>query len=150
MRTELICGVALGLGVSLYAILAFDGDETHYRLWYYTPAAIMAGAIIADRIRMRAPSPGGILIDIALAAICLSRPLFGWPAASGHAAFSIYVLLTASSNVSRLLACVLGLITIYAKIWLWNWDSSLWPGLGIGLIAGLLYGFSKRRGRQPG
>ena len=62
----------------------------------------------------------------------------GWPPASGHAAFVVHALLTASARTTVALAVILGLITLYAKIILWHWDATLWPGLGVGLVTGAI------------
>jgi hypothetical protein len=125
--------------VALYALLFFDGADAHYRLWYYTPAALVVGSLISDRFTRGYSSKLSIVIDIFIAAICICRPLFGWPAASGHAIFFVYGFLTAATNHTRVFAMILGAVTLYAKIWLWHWDMTLWPGLIIGLIAGYLY-----------
>ena len=125
--------------VALYAVLFFEGADTHYRLWYYTPAALVVGALFTDRFAKFNSSKLGVFLDLIVASICISRPLFGWPAASGHAVFFVYGFLTACTNSTRVYAIILGGVTLYAKIWLWHWDMTLWPGLLIGLVAGCLY-----------
>jgi hypothetical protein len=117
----------------------FVGAERIYRLWYYTPAALVVGSLIADRFQQRSARKRGYYLDGIIAVLCLSRPLFGWPPVSGHALFFVYALLTASSNRTRVFASLLGVITLYAKIWLWHWDMTLWPGLLAGLVTGILY-----------
>jgi hypothetical protein len=131
--------IALGGIVALYSVARFNGADASYRLWYYVPAAIAVGFLAMDRLHAKRSSRLGVLIDCLVAAICISRPLFGWPAASGHALFFVYALLTGASLITRAFAAVLGLITLYAKIWLWNWDATLWPGLMIGLVGGYAY-----------
>jgi len=123
----------------MYAVFFFEGAERIYRLWYYAPAALVVGSLIADRFNQRSSNKMGLFIDSIVAALCLSRPLFGWPPVSGHALFFVYAFLTASSNRTRVFAALLGVITLYAKIWLWHWDMTLWPGLIVGLVTGILY-----------
>jgi hypothetical protein len=125
--------------VALYAILAFDGADAIYRLWYYTPAAMVVGSLAVDRFKSQRKNRMTGMIDCLVALLCISRPLLGWPAASGHALFFVYALLTASSPSARIFAMILGGVTLYAKIVLWHWDATLWPGLIIGLVAGCLY-----------
>ena len=131
--------VAMGLAVALYSLVRFDGDAAFYRLWYYVPAAMVVGCLAADRLFVRRPHGPGWAIDGLVTAICLSRPIFGWPPVSGHALFFVYVLMTCKSLTARASAAVLGIITLYAKIWLWHWDSTLWPGLILGLIVGWVF-----------
>lgn len=146
---EYLIAFAMAAGVVLYSVLFFDGAETSYRLWYYTPAALAVGALAADRVRTRWPKRIAGVIDGAVTLLCLSRPLFGWPPASGHALFFVYAWLTASSLGTRIFAVVLGVVTLYAKIWLWHWDTTLWPGLGLGMIAGTLYHLTRRVHTNP-
>lgn len=136
---EWIVALFLAASVALYAMICFDGAEQFYRLWYYTPAALVAGSLMVDRFENRGSGKASLVIDLLVASICISRPLFGWPAASGHAVFSAYALLTGSSQATRIFAALLGIVTLYAKIWLWNWDMTLWPGLIIGLVAGYFH-----------
>ena len=136
---ETLIAFALAGVVALYAVVAFDGAEAFYRLWYYTPAALVVGSLATDRVKEQDLKWTGRMMDCLVSLLCISRPLFGWPAASGHALFFVYALLTASSMSTRIFAVILGGITLYAKIWLWHWDVTLWPGLIIGLIAGCLY-----------
>lgn len=134
-----IIPISLGSAVALYSIVRFNGSDAIYRLWYYVPAAIAVGFLAIDRLQEKRSSWIRIIIDIVVATLCLSRPFFGWPAASGHALFFVYALLTGSSRITRVFAAILGVITLYSKIWLWNWDSTLWPGLIIGLVGGYTY-----------
>ena len=138
-RCELMVAFSLAGAVALYAVLAFDCADAFYRLWYYAPAALVVGSLATDRFKTRGSKRIGGIIDCLVALLCLSRPLFGWPAASGHALFFVYALLTGSSVTTRVFAVILGGITLYAKIWLWHWDATLWSGLIIGLIASYLY-----------
>ena len=131
--------VAMGLAVAMYSLLRFDGDAFFYRLWYYVPAAMVVGFLAADRFFVRRPHAAGWMMDGLVAAICLSRPIFGWPPVSGHALFFVYVLMTGASATTRASAAALGIITLYAKIWLWHWDATLWPGLITGLIGGFAF-----------
>lgn len=137
---EWILALVLACSVALYAVICFDGAEQFYRLWYYTPAALVGGSLMVDRFKNRASQKWLLIPDLMIVSLCISRPLFGWPAASGHAVFFVYAFLTASSHPTRIFAVFLGLVTLYAKIWLWNWDETLWPGLVIGLLAGCTYG----------
>jgi hypothetical protein len=136
---EWIPALALAGGVALYAVICFDGAYQFYRLWYYTPAALVVGSLMVDRFKNRASPKWLLILDLMVASICISRPLFGWPAASGHAIFFVYAFLTASSHSTRFFAVLLGVVTLYAKIWLWHWDKTLWPGLIIGILAGYVY-----------
>jgi hypothetical protein len=136
---EWIFALLLAGAVALYAVICFDGSEQFYRLWYYTPAALVGGSLMVDRFKNRASQKWLFILDLLVVSLCISRPLFGWPAASGHAVFFVYAFLTASSHPTRIFAVILGLVTLYAKIWLWNWDETLWPGLVIGLLAGCIY-----------
>lgn len=138
-------GFALGGATALYALIFFDGAEASYRLWYYTPAALLAGALLADRFSSTDSRRRGYAIDFLVAVICLLRPLTGWPPASGHAVFGVYGLLSGSTPTTRVLAILLCGMTLYAKIWLWHWDATLWPGLLVGVIAGMI-----RRRAQAG
>lgn len=144
---EWIPALILAVGVVLYSVICFDGADQFYRLWYYTPAALLAGSLMMDRFKNRPSHKTLILLDTFIVAICLSRPIFGWPAASGHAVFFVYAFLTASSHSTRCFAILLGIVTVYAKIWLWHWDKTLWPGLMLGLIAGWIY--RRMRNKAP-
>ena len=143
--TEFLISLVFAVAVTIYAVVCFDGAERFYRLWYYTPAALVVGSLIADRANYRSSKKLAWSLDLIIAAMCFSRPLFGWPPVSGHALFFVYALLTASSNRSRIFAVLLGGITLYAKIWLWHWDMTLWPGLIVGLLAGCLYQLFQRK-----
>ena len=124
-------------GSAGYALAFHEGAECAYRIWYYVPAAALGGAWLTEVMqppRCRA----ALLLDVAVAAVCLARPLYGFPPASGHAIFVLYAGIPARHRVTVVLAVLTGLITLYAKIILWNWDRTLWPGLGIGLVAGLV------------
>lgn len=134
-----IVAFALAGGVALYALICFDGADQFYRLWYYTPAALVVGSLMVDRFKHRVSPKYLLILDLLVVSMCISRPLFGWPAASGHAVFFVYAFLTASSQPTRIFSVLLGIVTLYAKIWLWHWDKTLWPGLMIGLLAGYLH-----------
>jgi hypothetical protein len=134
----LLAFVLAGL-VALYAIICFNGADQFYRLWYYTPAALVVGSLMVDHFKNRASPKWLIILDLLVVSICICRPLLGWPAASGHAIFFVYAFLTASSHPTRIFAVILGIVTLYAKILLWNWDKTLWPGLIIGGLAGCIY-----------
>ena len=138
----------LALGVVLYSVICFDGADQFYRLWYYTPAALVGGSLMMDRFINRPSRRAVILLDLFIVSICLTRPIFGWPAASGHAVFFVYAWLTASSHSTRCFAVLLGIVTLYAKICLWHWDKTLWPGLIIGLIAGYVYRWIRTSSRN--
>jgi hypothetical protein len=129
----------LGGAVALYSVLRFDGGDAFYRLWYYVPAAMALGCLLADRGKLKRFPGMGIFLDSLVAAVCLSRPLFGWPPVSGHALFFVYALFTGTSGMTRVAAVILGLITLYAKIWLWHGDATLWPGLMAGIASGWMY-----------
>ena len=139
---------ALGGAVALYSVARFNGVDAFYRLWYYVPAAIVVGFLAMDRLQAKRSSLIGTSIDCFVAAICISRPFFGWPAVSGHALFFVYALLTGSSVITKVFAVALGVITLYAKIWLWNWDATLWPGLLIGLVSGYAYHRIQRQNKS--
>jgi len=140
LSRELIASLASGAVVALYSILAFDGAGASYRLWYYSPAGMAAASLLVDRIRNRhVGTVSRHFIDAVVTILCLSRPLAGWPPASGHAIFFIHALLTGNSLTTRVLALILGAVTLYAKIWLWNWDTTLWPGLFLGLLSAFLW-----------
>jgi hypothetical protein len=138
--------LAAGVLVAGYSLLFHDGQAAHYRLWYYTPGAMAAGALLADRVRMKSRWSGRRrIIDGIVTILCLSRPLWGWPPASGHAIFAAHALLTASSRCTRVLALLLAALTVYAKLWLWHGDPTLWPGLILGLISGMLWRWLDRK-----
>ncbi len=134
------------LAEAAYVWFGFRGDdhERFYRLWYYTPAAALAGAFTAARI---AEGPHGRwrwTIDTLVAALCLARPLTGQPPLSGHAWFCVHALLTCRHPLARALALIVTAITFYAKIVLWHWDPTLWPGLVAGLVSGVAWLKAKR------
>jgi len=139
-RTQVLWASVLTVFVFLYSAVRFNGADLFYRVWYYLPAAALAGSFVADRfkvrLRMTCWSWG---IDIAVALTCLARPIFGVPPVSGHAFFAVHALLTKRSRVTLLLALMLLGVTLYAKIVLWNWDSTLWPGLGLGVVSGIAW-----------
>lgn len=136
------------LVVAAYACLAYDGAEATYRLWYYVPAAFVWGAWVVDRSQQRWASGVRIGIDSVVLLLCAARPLFGWPPASGHALFFVHVLLTAATTTTKRLAWMLGVITIYAKLWLWHDAVTLWPGLLLGVVTGLCYTASMARDKR--
>ncbi|RYD21010.1 MAG: hypothetical protein EOP88_12970 [Verrucomicrobiaceae bacterium] len=145
----LACALAAGIWVAGYSLLFHEGQAAHYRLWYYTPAAMAAGAVLADRMKAgRSWNGRQRIIDGIVTILCLSRPLWGWPPASGHAIFAIHALLTGSPRCTRILAVLLAALTLYAKLWLWHGDSTLWPGLMLGVISGTLW--RKSGGKNPG
>lgn len=127
------------LGEAAYACLAFSGEDRFYPLWYYTPAAALAGAFLAARLIERPHGKWRWAIDAVVAALCLARPLTGQPPLSGHAWFCVHALLTCRHPAARVLAIVVTAITLYAKIVLWHWDPTLWPGLAAGLVSGFLW-----------
>jgi hypothetical protein len=131
-----LAALIAALAVAAYAWFGFSGNERSYRLWYYVPAGALAGAFIAARITEGPHGKKRWAIDIVVALLCLARPLTGQPPVSGHAWFCIHALLTCRHLVARGLALVVTAITLYAKIVLWNWDTTLWPGLLAGLISG--------------
>lgn len=146
-----ICSLIAGLAVAAWSILTQDGPDAIYRLCYYTPAAMAAGALLADRFQDTENwSTPRKLIDTAVTILCLSRPVWGWPPASGHAVFFLHALLSGRSRATRVLAILLGAITLYAKIWLWHRDPTLWPGLLIGSISGLLWNRARFSKLSPG
>jgi hypothetical protein len=128
--------IALGLAVALYSVVGYDGSDAFFRLWYYVPAAITVGFLATDRIQAKHATWIGRSMDYFVLAVCATRPLFGWPAVSGHALLFVYARFVGSSVNTRVCAVGLGLITCYAKIWLWNWDPTLWPGVILGIICG--------------
>ncbi len=130
--------MALGLAVAFYSVGSYDGADAIYRLWYYVPAAVTVGFLALDRFQAKRVTWMGRLMDFMVLAVCVTRPLFGWPAVSGHALLFVYALLVGSSVNTRVCAIGLGLITLYAKIWLWNWDFTLWPGVILGIVGGFV------------
>jgi hypothetical protein len=122
----------------IYSVYFFQDQARWYRLWYYTPAAATAGAVFFSRIRERRRGWRAWLIDLTIVVICLLRPLTGEPPVSGHALFSIYALLTTHDRISRMLSVVLLAVTCYAKIVLWHGDETLWSGLLLGFLAGMI------------
>ena len=142
-----IIGVALAcaMAVAGYAAVFFDGPDQNYRLWYYTPAAALAGAFMVERWAGRDQGWRRWLVDGLVAAVCLARPLTGYPPLSGHALFVIHALLTCRDGFTRLLAVAVTLLTLYAKIVLWNWDVTLWPGLAAGLVSGWSWRMARAR-----
>lgn len=134
-----LAALIAALATAAYAWFGFGGEDRFYRLWYYVPAAALAGAFIAARITERPHGKWRWAIDVIVALLCLARPLTGQPPVSGHAWFCIHALLTCRHPLARCLALVVTAITLYAKIVLWHWDSTLWPGLAAGLISGLTW-----------
>jgi hypothetical protein len=131
--------VALAVTTAVYAVLFHDGDAARYRLWYYTPAAALAGAFIAQRLDRRNLQGRTLAVDIVVAMLCLARPLTGQPPVSGHAWFAIHALLTLEGKFFKLLAVLMLALTLYAKLVLWHGDVTLWPGLAAGLLSGWLW-----------
>jgi hypothetical protein len=143
--SPLILAVALAVATAGYAIIFHDGDAARYRLWYYTPAAALAGAFIAHRLDRRNIQRRTLTLDIVVALLCLARPLTGQPPVSGHAWFAVHALITLEGVFSRAVAAVVLGITLYAKLILWHGDVTLWPGLAAGLVSGWLW----RHWHQP-
>src|SRR5262245_7264380 len=114
-----LAAVIAALAVAGYACFGFAGEERFYRLWYYVPAAALAGAFIAARISERPHGKWCWAIDLIVALFCLARPLTGQPPVSGHAWFCIHALLTCRHPLARSLAVIVTVITLYAKIILW-------------------------------
>ncbi|MCW1921419.1 hypothetical protein OKA05_02575 [Luteolibacter arcticus] len=141
-----IAAVALAGATAAYAAIFYEGEAAHYRLWYYTPAAALAGAFIAERLGMRTIGRRALAVDLVVAMLCLARPLTGQPPVSGHAWFAVHALLTLEGTFSRMVAALVLVITLYAKLILWNGDVTLWPGLAAGLLSGWLW----RRWRATG
>jgi hypothetical protein len=139
IRLKLLMALILSALTISWALLFYEGDSRFYRLWYYTPAAFAVGPFVIDRIRPKIVGGWPFLLDVVIGTLCLLRPLTGQPPFSGHAVFSIYLLLTSSSVSTRLAALPLLVITLYAKLFLWKGDPSLVPGLLVGLGAGLSY-----------
>ena len=137
--------IALAAATVVYATLFHSGVEQSYRLWYYTPAAALAGAFIAQRLNPGNLQPRTLAIDLMMALLCLARPLTGQPPVSGHAWFAVHALLTLEGRFSRVLAATVLGITLYAKLVLWHGDVTLWPGLAAGLLSGGLW----RRWHEP-
>ena len=131
--------MACAVITAIYAFTAFDGPDRYYRLWYYTPAAALAGAFAASRFMERPHGKARWILDLIVAMVCLARPLTGQPPLSGHALFCIHALLTCRNPLTRVLAIAMTLLTLYAKIVLWHWDVTLWPGLAAGFISGLAW-----------
>jgi len=138
---QVLVSLALSVVVAVYAIVFFDGDAMWYRLWYYVPAAALAGGFVAERLKLRLWQVARkvLLFDLAIAAICLARPFFHWPPASGHALFCVYALITSENRWVKVLAGLVLVITFYAKLWLWHGDVTLWSGLAVGLVVGTVY-----------
>ena len=138
-RTKWQAALGCALLTTIYAAATFEGQARNYRLWYYVPAAALAGAFIANRIAERPHGKPRWIIDAVVAILCLSRPLTGQPPVSGHAWFCIHALLTCRDPLARILAIAVTALTCYAKIVLWHWDPTLWPGLAAGVISGLAW-----------
>lgn len=131
----LFAGLA-AVGCVAYAVYFYEQQALWYRLWYYTPAAAVAGAWCAGRLRERAAAPVVWLADGCVLAIAIARPLWGMPPVSGHALFAVYAWMTARNRVTAGAALLLFGVTFYAKWFLWHGDPTLWPGLGLGVLLG--------------
>jgi hypothetical protein len=140
-----LVAIALATATAGYAIFFHDGDAEHYRLWYYTPAAALAGAFIAQRLDKENIQRRTLAVDVVVALLCLARPLTGQPPVSGHAWFAIHALLTLEGSFSRATAALVLALTLYAKLMLWHGDLTLWPGLAAGSLSGCLW----RRWHKP-
>jgi hypothetical protein len=138
-RSPPLLATAFALATAGYAILFHEGTAAHYRLWYYTPAAALAGAFIAERLDSRNISRRTLALDFVVVLLCLARPLTGQPPVSGHAWFAVHALLTLEGKFSRVLAALVLVLTLYAKLVLWHGDVTLWPGLTAGLLSGWLW-----------
>jgi hypothetical protein len=134
-----LLAVALSLATAGYAVIFYDGEAERYRLWYYTPAAALAGAFMAHRFDRRSLQPCTLAVDVVVALLCLARPLTGQPPVSGHAWFAVHALLTLEGGFSRSVAALVLALTLYAKLILWHGDVTLWPGLAAGLVSGWLW-----------
>ena len=134
-----LLAAALALATAGYAVIFHDGEAERYRLWYYTPAAALAGAFIAHRLDPRNIQPRTLAVDLVVALLCLARPLTGQPPVSGHAWFAVHALLTLEGTFSRSIAALVLVLTLYAKLVLWHGDVTLWPGLAAGLLSGWLW-----------
>ena len=140
LHPALSSALAAALLTAGYAVMGFSGDERLYRLWYYVPASALAGALVADRMgNRRTTTLWQWMVDLGVAALCLARPLYGFPPTSGHAVFSIHAMATGRSKTTMALAIVSLLITLFAKIVLWNWDRTLWPGLLVGVVSAITW-----------
>lgn len=146
LATAGLCAAVVGI----YAWLAFDGSERSYRLWYYTPAAALAGSFAVSRKLEGPHAKWRWALDLLVAATCLARPLTGQPPVSGHAFFALHALITCRNPAARMLAVAVAAITLYAKIVLWHRDATLWPGLAAGIASGCLWWWlGKRRPEAP-
>ena len=134
-----LLSIAFAMATAGYAVLFHDGDAARYRLWYYTPAAALAGAFIAQRLDRRNIQRRTLIVDVIVALLCLARPLTGQPPISGHAWFAVHALLTLEGSFSRAIAALVLALTLYAKLVLWHGDVTLWPGLAAGLVSGWLW-----------
>ncbi|MEZ0275071.1 MAG: hypothetical protein ACAH88_09210 [Roseimicrobium sp.] len=138
--------LAAALLVAAYSVWWFVGEERSYRLWYYVPAAALAGSLVADRFEgYKRMTLWRWIVDVMVALLCVARPLYGFPPASGHAIFSVHALLTRGSRTTLVLAVLSLLVTLYAKIVLWHWDQTLWPGLILGLLSGVVWRCTGRK-----
>ena len=135
---RLLFAAVASLLTIIYSVYFYQDQARWYRLWYYTPAAATAGAVVFSRIRERHREWPAWLIDLTVIVICLLRPFTGEPPISGHALFSIYALMTTHDRISQTLSIILLVITFYAKIVLWHGDDTLWSGLLLGILAGML------------
>ena len=121
-----------------------------YRLWYYVPAAALAGLVVAERFTSGWRSKASFGLDLLVAASCLARPIFEQPPLSGHALFSVFAFLTCRMASSRIAAIAVLLITLFAKIVLWNFDPTLLPGLAAGMVAGIGWRLLEKAFYDPG
>lgn len=131
--------VIAALVVVIYAMGKNGLENPFFIILYYVPSAFVLGALVNERFDMVQSNKVSWFLDGIVVLICVSRPLFAWPAASGHAVLFVYALLRCSTTSAKILSLLLGVVTFYAKIWLWHGDPSLWSGLCLGGILGLLY-----------
>ena len=94
---------------------------------------------MVDRFNQGNRGKSALALDLLIGICCLIRPIFSFPPFSGHAVFSVYVLLTCSFWSTRFLGGTLLGITLYAKLVLWKGDPTLIPGLWGGLGSGIAF-----------
>lgn len=60
---EWILAFAFACGVAIYAAICFDGADQFYRLWYYTPAALVVGSLMVDRCKNPSSEMALVILD---------------------------------------------------------------------------------------